>query len=611
MAKSKKKNRTNQNKLNERLIKVPKAVETGSPKLVELTCNRCGGTLVLKDEEHAYCPHCGAIYLIDQPEDLNIHIHLKETNKSKAVPKSQPAAAPNSGFAAKVVVGLCLAMILLVIITIVQSPKTGKTPVTSSKEQSVVMELFCQEVLGKTMSKITKEDLERVKYIEAGSIDRVGQDPYYKIRYSLTDYKDCESQDEFAKTIQTWKSGKLEAGQANKGMKYELFTGLTAIKLADATYYTIPEGAPVSCIWATNLERIQKEMDINPTWNPDLLRQLYLTDQEKEDISLLKNFPDLECLTIDGHGSFNQLIPNLNDLSECTKLKILELKFGDAYLGLSALSNMHEMIYLNIEEISLANASFLLEMPKLQYLQIEAEDGDSLSNLQNLTQLKGLVINDGTIRISELPDQPNLTKLGCTIKGQEELNSVSRFTNLEHLVLEEDYMNQLYSVSELGKLENLKELTLGGFFGADYKDMEVVLNLPKIEKLKLYHSASGENHVQINTERLNDESNLRVLTSMKYIFENTNGKADWSFCSALTNVEEMTLFKCKLEDINFLSGLPKLKTIDLEQNKISDYSPLMNCPELTKVYTWGNPTIDANLQDGVEIVAHETIDHWY
>jgi len=613
MAKSNKKNKSNH-----KIIKIPGAVETGAPKLVELSCNHCGGVLDIADKEHASCPHCGAKYLVDWPEDLNIHIHLRDVDEknTKAVekPKKQTVALPKTNESSKKWVGLVWLVLLMLLVVMLKPLFGGSGTALSGTKRTNLLAQFCRDVLGKDYNHITKEDLERVKYIEPYSIERDNQSNYcYVYQYSLTDYKDCETTEDFKETIQTWKSDAISPGQTQDKMTYSKFTGLTAIKLEKSSDSMMPMNAPISCIWVTNLDALGEELEKNSNWNTNQLAQLHVTDQKSEDLSLLSKFPNLECLTIAG-SNHDQVIPDLNALASCTKLKELELSFGDAYIGLSTLSNMHDMRRIFLKKVDIDNATFLLDMPELEYLRIEIEEDDNaLENLQNLTKLKELILEDGVACISGLPDQPGLKKLICTLRYQEEVDELGRFPSLEYLTMNVDHLHKNISVKELGKLKNLKSVTFGGFFGADYMDMEEIINLPQIEKLSIYHNATSENKVvRIHPERLNDESTIKKFTCMKYVFVNSSsGEVDWSFFNVMKNVEDVTLYKCNLEDLSFLSGLPKVKILELEQNQIKDYSPLTECPSLCQIYTWGNPTIDANLGENVEVIPHENIDHWY
>ena len=68
--------------------------------------------------------------------------------------------------------------------------------------------------------------------------------------------------------------------------------------------------------------------------------------------------------------------------------------------------------------------------------------------------------------------------------------------------------------------------------------------------------------------------------------------ADRSAIASLTNLTTLSLTRCGLTDVNFLTGLTQLRSLYLSDNSISDASPLASIPSLRTVYLDRNPVAD-------------------
>ncbi len=107
-----------------------------------------------------------------------------------------------------------------------------------------------------------------------------------------------------------------------------------------------------------------------------------------------------------------------------------------------------------------------------------------------------------------------------------------------------------------------------------------LVNFTSLERLDLYGN------------RISDISALSGLTKLKYlnISHNYNALNDSSYSDFgmnllplknLTSLEELYLDKNAISNISVLSGLTNLKKLSLRQNRVTDISPLYRCQQLT------------------------------
>ena len=209
---------------------------------------------------------------------------------------------------------------------------------------------------------------------------------------------------------------------------------------------------------------------------------------------------------------------------------------------------------------------------------------------ESLTSIKGLeyLKNAETIRLynccRDISPLTNLENLKTLYLGGTDINveQLGDFPNLENLSISMYYIDSTdnYDYSKIAEYTNLKELTISNSKGFDCSILE---NLKNLETLYL------QGGIIKNYEQIGNVPTLKTLymTNMKGI---------------VTNIE-------------FLSNLTKLTTLDLRDNNITNIEPLENLMELTNVNLTQNSinpeeegnkrTIEALKQRDVNLVMDE------
>ena len=209
---------------------------------------------------------------------------------------------------------------------------------------------------------------------------------------------------------------------------------------------------------------------------------------------------------------------------------------------------------------------------------------------ESLTSIKGLeyLKNVETIRLynccRDISPLTNLENLKTLYLGGTDINveQLGDFPNLENLSISMYYIDSTdnYDYSKIAEYTNLKELTISNSKGFDCSILE---NLKNLETLYL------QGGIIKNYEQIGNVPTLKTLymTNMKGI---------------VTNIE-------------FISNLTKLTTLDLRDNNITNIEPLENLMELTNVNLTQNSinpeeegnkrTIEALKQRDVNLVIDE------
>lgn len=260
-----------------------------------------------------------------------------------------------------------------------------------------------------------------------------------------------------------------------------------------------------------------------------------------ENLSFLKNltglkkfrytniFGDKECESIKPVSYLKNLtelylyVPmetavDLRPLKGLTKLKKLEMEYaGSAYID--ALKNLKNLRELDLYLIGTADMTFIKNLKKLESLNIVGQT----KNIKNLAELK------------------NLKKLhiGDT---REDLSFIGEMTRLEKLYL--SYTNDTFA-QNIGKLKNLKELSLLGVKISSLSDTSFISKLTSLERLKIF----DDYDYGITVSGISKLKNLKHLELAECRFGNLS---ELKTCAAL---EEIIIDNCKSDfDIKWIEG---------------------------------------------------------
>ena len=124
----------------------------------------------------------------------------------------------------------------------------------------------------------------------------------------------------------------------------------------------------------------------------------------------------------------------------------------------------------------------------------------------------------------------------------------------------------------------LKELNAAGRGISDLSGLEYATNLISLNLGEFYYYWVWP--PELRTNRIEDITPLTGLIRLKSLDLSNNQISDISALSGMTDLETLTLYRNKITDISALSGLSNLTSLDLERNQITDITPLSGLTKL-------------------------------
>ena len=283
---------------------------------------------------------------------------------------------------------------------------------------------------------------------------------------------------------------------------------------------------------------------------------------------------------------------------DMAQIKRLYLNNGDGIQNLKGLEyakNLKELrIYIKNNYINgqvvPVDLSVLGELTNLKLLDISGNVSDLkfIENLTNLTDLS-VYLNSNIKNIESIKNMDTLESLH--ISGQiETLKPLINLTNLKTLEIDSDLQQLKDDLSVISKITNLNSLYIRRYtvYNGEAKkfDYSFVKNL------------SNLNTLTINDQYLKlDCANLSNALTTLYL------KCDELYntykIGEIKNLNGLSIEASKLKDIEFVKNL-KLNWLTLENNLITDLSPLENCSAYS-VNVINNP-IDTKEEKNAKII---------
>jgi internalin A len=138
----------------------------------------------------------------------------------------------------------------------------------------------------------------------------------------------------------------------------------------------------------------------------------------------------------------------------------------------------------------------------------------------------------------------------------------------------------------------LKELNAAGRGISDLTGLEYATNLASLNLGEFYYYWVWP--PELRTNQIEDITPLSGLTRLKSLDLSNNQISDISALSGMAALETLILYNNKITDISALSGLLNLTLLDLERNQITDISPLSGLTNLTLLDLNSNPIADTS-----------------
>lgn len=587
-------------------------------RVVKAECPNCGATLKRVRKDTFKCAYCNAFFLIDRQED-KVVVTPKETNTEK-----------NTNIPS-VILFFCFMCILSVGLLMSTREKTEDeikqvTEVVQRYEiSSPYFISFVEQVFGKTVSEVTKDELATIKYLKL----RDPADQYF------VDYRIGDGEIQTVE-IKTTAEGRMD--------DIRFFSGLEEL---DIGYKTLSKGQlnGLKNLIALSCGNSPESL-LNIVLIPGNIKSLNL-DYSQNELEGIDSFVALETLTIDNY--------NLTDLALISKLQNLKKLSvnADALIQYESIKNLSGLETLSIESDSVKDLSFLNQLTALRELEIRDTQICDISFLEDMTTLKKLrldynnEINDFIV-IEQLTELEELMVYYSSSK--QELLDFSKFSKLKSLEIHGiDHLQSLQSLNGLEKLKihgcnqvdlqvvsglpNLKEIQIYSNYGDVYHfeelaklpsleildmrdtslltDISVVFQIPTLKELYLTNSKVG-----VEVEKLKENDTLKILdiggtsfiTNISVLSDGFVKMANYDSLtfsdmkealSHFSGLEELYVKGNKIESLDFITSFPKLKVLDITDNYIKDLTPLLDLPDLQIVYCKDNP-----ISQEQEIEAH-------
>lgn len=292
-------------------------------------------------------------------------------------------------------------------------------------------------------------------------------------------------------------------------------------------------------------------------------------------------------VTAEDCGSIRQLYfyPPSADGSLTVSCVLQNSTYNEFTAPLSAFDTSEFRAFYNIERLDIAaldglalNPGDLDGLNQLTSL-ICANSPEELADLLPPLQLISLTIckPDSPLSLNGIEEFRNLTLLSVTAGMLEDADSLAKLQGLYNLTLND--MGSLSDFTFLSSLNNLRHLELNC---PSLSDISFLQGTPQMTTFTVICSPGLTD--------LSPLENCPLLDSL-YLSEDT-GIQDFAPIGKLTNLTQLFLSDCGLEDLEWITGLEKLRALVIPYNKVTSLSPLSGLPELTQVYCFGNSITD-------------------
>jgi internalin A len=139
----------------------------------------------------------------------------------------------------------------------------------------------------------------------------------------------------------------------------------------------------------------------------------------------------------------------------------------------------------------------------------------------------------------------------------------------------------------------LKELSAPGRGISDLTGLQYATNLTDLNLGEFFYYSVWP--PELRTNQIRDLTPLSGLIRLKSLDLSNNQITDISALSGLTALETLTIYSNQITDISALSGLSNLTSLDMEYNKIADVTPLSGLTGLKSLVLSSNPIANTSV----------------
>ena len=257
--------------------------------------------------------------------------------------------------------------------------------------------------------------------------------------------------------------------------------------------------------------------------------------------------------------------------------KWINLILGDYYknkCGYLITLKKGKIVALNCEGSNLRDVSDIYGfnlLTDLEYLSIQRNFLQKISNLQHLTQLKALNFSHNKLKkIENLESLNNLEELNLSNNNIGKIENLESLVNLKKLTLSN---NSITSMQNLHSLSHLEALDLS------HNDILDIRNMDKLENL---------NRLNLSSNKIERMEGFTHLTNLMWLYLNDNKIVQIECLLTLHKLKGLYLSNNQITGISCLENQLSLKKLELSNNNISKLEGLQKLAELKELYLDNN-----------------------
>ena len=231
-----------------------------------------------------------------------------------------------------------------------------------------------------------------------------------------------------------------------------------------------------------------------------------------------------------------------------------------------------------------------------------SENSDAIlapGDLLGLNNLFAVGCSNTPVELLSIVDTQNIEYLYLTVNGDLDLRGIEEYPYLHTLsvtadnLVNEDYITKVSYLDSLAIavtgspidysfLESINTLSKLSIEAPFFTDLNFLKGMPNLTSLEI-----------LGNGMLSDISALEYCHALnKLVITHADLVQDFSVIGKLTNLDQLTLRNCKLNDLSWASSLTNLNILKIEGNSITSLAPLEKLPNLEDIYCEGNPIED-------------------
>lgn len=616
--------------------------------LIKLNCPNCNGKIEYKEGQPFKCPFCETELML---KENNVYYVDQTINNYYGTIPPKTKTHPNTNLKALLIVPIVIICAFFGYFLLSNNQTEygnhEKIPVRTMPESEVLL-FFLKDIFNKGEAMPTKEEIASIRYLTTYYTDN-----QWHFDYSFDD-PFTNKQAEISNYIVM---DKILNTQKIEQKDFEAFTGLTVLKFMND--YEISQSEKVSFRHLKNLKSYTGSFNESFSRIAEYFSdksnvvELSVQIRSNDELALLLEFPNLQSLeisylteTVTDFHLLNQLslkslsLSYTNDLkwlSSLTGLESLAIDMSEA-TDFSAFYSLNQLQELKLTSVkNLKTLDFIQNMPNLQSLDLENMDITNLERLRDKSSLTKLrlsslyklelldIMNSLTsltdlsiigysgevssivaphLKKAELTssfisklEAPALKNLTVYIRGSEPYFNgaeLLKYPQLEQFTAME--YSDFTGISALNRLPNLQTLNLNET--SFYDETSELFNLQHVKTINCY-----ECKFQFNSKNPFNNNILEQLTLNDVSFQVGNG--DWlhevdkvmPYFAGLSALRSFTMQDSSLQSLSFMENWQQIEMLHLENNAITNVEPLVNLPNLKKLYILGNQVQNKSVLD--------------